>query len=332
MKIANIGRKAFNRYFTSLLCVATLTVPLLASAQSGAWPNKPIRMVIPYPAGGSADSVGRLLAIKLGDKLGQPIIVDNKPGASGNIGTLDVVRAKPDGYTFLFNPSIHVINPLLMEKAPYRTVEDFTEISLVARGPLVLVVTNGLAAKSVSDFVGLARSNPKSISFATSVIGSASHLAEEMFKRSADADILIVPYKGNAPALNDLIGGQVSAMMDPAVTALPMVRSGKLRALAVTSKQRLDIAPEIPTAAESGMPDFEFYTWYGLWGPAQLPPTIAAGMNAAVAEIMKSPEVKEKLASQGLQAEGGSTRAFRTFIDQETARYDSLIKKANIRP
>jgi len=157
------------------------------------------------------------------------------------------MRAKADGYTLLFNPSIHVINPLLMEKPPYRTVEDFTEISLVARGPLVLVVTNGLEAKSVKDLIGLARRDPKSISFATSVIGSASHLAEEMFKRYANVDILIVPYKGNAPALTDLIGGQVSAMMDPAVTALPMVRAGKLRALAVTSKQRLDIAPDIPT-------------------------------------------------------------------------------------
>jgi hypothetical protein len=316
----------------AMLLAATAMLPSPGYAQSETWPSKPIRMVIPYPAGGSADSVGRLLALKLGEKIGQPVIVDNKPGASGNIGTLDVLRAKADGYTLLFNPSIHVINPILMEKAPYRTVEDFTEIALIAKGPLVLVVTNGLQAKSVQEFIGLAKSNPKSVSFATSVIGSASHLAEEMFKRSADAEIIIVPYKGNAPALNDLIGGQVSAMMDPAVTALPLVKAGKLRALAVTSKQRLEIAPEIPTVAEAGIPDFEFYTWYGLWGPAQLPAPIASKLSAAVIDIMKTTEVKEKLASQGLQAEGGSAKAFRTFIDQETSKYDVLIKKANIRP
>jgi tripartite-type tricarboxylate transporter receptor subunit TctC len=320
-----------------LKAVAAIAASLLVmqtaqAASPEAWPEKPIRMVVPYPAGGSADSSARLLGQKLAEKFGQTVIVENKAGASGNIGTVDVMRAKPDGYTILFNPSAHVIIPSLMEKPPYRAFEDFTPISLVASGPLVLLVTNNLPAKTVREFVDLAKSKPKAVTFATSVIGSASHLAEESLMRSTNTDILVVAYKGNAPALADLIGGHVSAMMDPAVTALQLVRSGKLRALGVTGKDRLASAPEIPTLAESGLPGFEFYTWYGLFAPAGLPQPIADKLGAAVREILQQPDVRSKLLSQGLEPKGTTSAEFVSFMRRETALYEKIIREGNIKP
>lgn len=295
------------------------------------WPERPIRMVVPYPAGGSADTVARSFAQQLSERLGQPIIVDNKPGASGNIGTTEVMRAKADGYSLLFNPSIHVINPELMDKPPYRAVEDFTPISLVARGPLVLMVTNTIAARTLGEFVELARAKPKSLSFATSVIGSASHLAEELFNRVANVDILIVPYKGNAPALTDLMGGQVTAMFDPAVTSLPLVRSGKLRALAVTGKTRLASAPEIPTTEEAGIKGVDILTWYGLFGPSGLPAGIAARLEAASRQVAASPEFRNSMNDKGLEAIGSSSREFLGYLGSEALLYRSVIKQSSIK-
>ncbi|MDB5882430.1 MAG: hypothetical protein JWP43_2308 [Ramlibacter sp.] len=303
-----------------------------AQSEAGRWPERQIRIVVPYPAGGSADTVVRPFAQMLSEKLGQPIVIDNKPGASGNIGTVEVMRAKPDGYTLLLNPSVHVINPELMEKAPYRTVEDFTAISLLARCPLVLMVPAGLPAQNVAQFAQLARARPKEVNFATSVIGSASHLAEEYFNRKAKTDIMVVPFKGSAPANNALIAGDVQAMFDPAVSAVPMVRGGRLRALAVTSRKRLPSAPEIPTMEEAGIRDFEFYTWYGLWAPAGLPPAIAARLEQASREVVGAPEFQNGMASKGLEAVGSSSPEFVKFIHQESQLYRNLIRSANIKP
>lgn len=305
-----------------------------AFAQAGAthWPERQIRMVVPYPAGGSADTVVRPFAQLLSEKLGQPIVIDNKPGGNGNIGTVDVMRAKPDGYTLLLNPSVHVINPELMDKAPYRTVEDFTAISLIARCPLVLMVTGGLPAQNVRQFAELARAKPKEINFATSVIGSASHLAEEYFNRKAGTNILIVPFKGNAPANNSLMAGDVQAMFDPAVTAVPMVSGGRLRALGVSSAKRLAVAPEIPTMEEAGIPGFEFYTWYGLWGPAGLPAPIATKLEAAAREVVARPDFQSGMSAKGLEAIGSSSNDFLKFIHDESLLYRNLIHSANIKP
>lgn len=303
----------------------------IAHAETPAWPDRPIKMVVPYPAGGSADTVARSFAQSLSEKLGQPIIIDNKPGASGNIGTLDVMRAKADGYTLLLNPSAHVINPEIMDKIPYKALEDFTPITQVAKGPLVLMITPKLAVKTPVELADIARANPSSISFATSVIGSASHIAEELFNRAAKTDILIVPYKGNAPALNDLMGGQVSAMFDPAVTAVPLARSGKIRALAVTGKTRLASAPDIPTMEEAGMKGLEFYTWYGLWAPRNLPEAVAQRLEAASLQVIADPTFRKSMSDKGLDAVGSSRNEFAELIKREGQLYRSIAKQSNIK-
>ncbi|TDF63188.1 tripartite tricarboxylate transporter substrate binding protein [Cupriavidus sp. L7L] len=334
--IASILNRAITRRGATLLlalpllhCASTFAQGTDASAQN--WPQRPIRMVVPYPAGGSADTVARTFGKMLSEKIGQPVIIDNKPGASGNIGTLDVMRAKADGYTLLFNPSIHVINPEIMERPPYQALEDFTPISQVAKGPLVLMVSSSLKVNSLADFVKLAKSKPKEVTFATSVIGSASHLAEELFNKTAKVDILIVSYKGNAPALNDLMGGQVSAMFDPAVTAVPLAHSGRVKALAVTGKTRLTSAPDIPTADEAGLKGFEFYTWYGLWGPKNLPEAIAKKLEAASRQVAQSQTFQKGMSDEGLQSVGSSRTDFAGLIKQESALYRSIAQQANIR-
>jgi tripartite-type tricarboxylate transporter receptor subunit TctC len=326
-----IHRRAVISFVVAAASAALAPVAALAQSASS-YPERTIRLVVPYPAGGSADTVARGFAQQLSARVGQSIIIDNKPGASGNIGTLDVMRAKADGYTLLFNPSIHSVNPELMEKPPYRAIEDFTPISLVARGPLVLIVTPHLQAQNLKEFVELARAKPKSLSFATSVIGSASHLAEELFNRVANADILIVPYKGNAPALTDLMGGQVTAMFDPAVTSIPLVRSGKVRALAVTGKTRLASAPEIPTTFEQGLTDLNIYTWYGLFAPAGLPADIAAKLEASTRQVAATAEFRNSMTDKGLEAVGDSRAEFLSFLQSEAKLYRSIIKQSSIKP
>jgi tripartite-type tricarboxylate transporter receptor subunit TctC len=300
------------------------------AAEDTGYPDKPIRLVVPYPAGGAADMVARPFAILLAEKLGQPVVVDNKPGASGNIGTVDVMRARPDGYTLLFNPSAHVINPEVFDKAPYRALEDFTAISQVARSPLVLMVSPALPVKSLLEFAQLARARPKEVSFATSVIGSASHLAEELFNRIVKVDLLIVPYKGNAPALNDLMGGQVSAMFDPAVTAVPLAKAGRVKALAVTGKRRLRSAPEIPTTREAGIEGLEFYTWYGLWAPKGLPEPIAGKLESAARQIAADPKFVSGMDDKGLEAVGSGSEAFASLIRTEAQLYRAIARQSSI--
>ena len=327
------GRRAIFRAASIFACMTAFIgfSAAVAHAESPVWPDRPIKMVVPYPAGGSADTVARSFAQLLSEKLGQPIIIDNKPGASGNIGTLDVMRAKADGYTLLLNPSAHVINPEIMDKVPYKALEDFTPITQVAKGPLVLMITPKLAVKTPVELAELARTNPSSISFATSVIGSASHIAEELFNRAAKTDILIVPYKGNAPALNDLMGGQVSAMFDPAVTAIPLARSGKVKALAVTGKTRLASAPDIPTVEETGMKGLEFYTWYGLWGPKSLPDAIAHRLETASLQVIAEPSFRKSMSDKGLDAVGSSRNEFAELIKSEGQLYRSIAKQSNIK-
>ncbi|WP_162570015.1 Bug family tripartite tricarboxylate transporter substrate binding protein [Variovorax sp. SRS16] len=315
---------------TALL--AALASPALAQANGDdGWPNRPIRMVVPYPAGGSADAVARRFAIKLGESLGQTVVIDNRPGASGNIGTLDVMRARPDGYTLLLNPSAHVINPEISDKSPYRALEDFTPISQVAKGPLVLIVTPSLPVRTPIELAQLAKARPDSITFATSVIGSASHIAEELFNRVANVNILIVPYKGNAPAITDLMGGQVTAMFDPAVTSVPLVKSGKLKALAVTGRTRLASAPEIPTTEETGLKGLEFYTWYGLWAPKGLPEALAARLEKAARQVAGDAAFRQAMRDNGLEPVGSGRKAFADLIRQESALYRSIARQSNIR-
>lgn len=316
--------------------VAAFTLAVLGTAgiagpiEEAGYPEKPIRMVVPFPAGGSADTVARSFGVLLAGKLGQSIIIDNKPGASGNIGAVDVMRAKADGYTLLFSASGHVINPEITDKSPYRALEDFTAISQIAKGPLVLLVSPTLPVKSLLGFAQLAKSKPKEITFATSVIGSASHLAEVLFNHINNVDLLIVPYKGNAPALNDLMGGQVSAMFDPAVTAVPLAKGGRVKALAVTGKTRLRSAPEIPTTEEAGINGLEFYTWYGLWAPKGIPEPVAKKLESAAREIAADPKFASSMDDKGLEAIGSSSQEFSSLIKKEKDMYRAIAKQSNI--
>ena len=329
--VRRLGSKLLQGLLAIVGFVAGLSIVATpACAQSTRWPERPIRMVVPYPAGGSADTVARSFSQLLSEKLGQPIIIDNKVGASGNIGTLEVMRAKPDGYTLLFNPSAHVINPEVMDKSPYRALEDFTPITQVAKGPLVLMVAPTLPVQNPTEFVQYTRKEPKAVSFATSVIGSASHIAEELFNRIEKVEILIVPYKGNAPALSDLMGGQVSAMFDPAVTAVPLIRSGKVKALAVTGRNRLASAPDIPTLEESGVKGIDIFTWYGLWAPKGLQESIAERLEQSARQVVNNPSFQNNMASKGLESVGSSRLDFSELIMKESQLYRSIAAQANI--
>jgi tripartite-type tricarboxylate transporter receptor subunit TctC len=314
----------------TLLTAATL-VALPARAQT--YPGRTVTMVVPYPAGGSVDGVARILAQKLGETLGHSFIVDNRAGgAGGSVGANSVVRSAPDGYTLMLTASIHVITPFLSKTIPYDVVKDFTPISLVASGPLLVSTTPSVAANDLKTFFELVRQGPGKYTFATSSFGSAGHLAVELLKREAKLDTLVIAYKGAGPMLNDLISGQIQLVADPMLSSLPLARGGKIKALAVTSLARVAAAPEIPTVAEAGMADFEFASWYGLWGPKDLPAPIVAKLHEAAASVLARPDVKERLNTLGFEALGSTPGDFAKYIDGEMSKYAKIIRDQNIKP
>jgi tripartite-type tricarboxylate transporter receptor subunit TctC len=314
---------------------ATAIAPLAAQAQdASAYPTKPITIVVAYAPGGAVDSVARHFAEALREELKQSVVVDNRPGASGLVGAGTVARAPADGYTLYVNASIHNINPLLYKKTiKYDAVKDFTAISMLAQGALIFSVNPQVPAKTVKELVSVVKANPNNYSFTTSGFGSAGHIGIAQFMQEtglSDLKVPIVLYKGAGPALADLMAGQVQAMMDPMLSSLPNVKAGKLRAIAVTGKERSPLLPDVPTMRESGMGDFEFYSWYGLWGPANLPPAVRAKLEAASARIMQSPAMKAKMEGFGFEVAYKNGRDFEKFIDAEVKRYDAVITKANI--
>jgi tripartite-type tricarboxylate transporter receptor subunit TctC len=327
------------RFYVKALASALFGVALLGSAYAqnsadAAYPDRTITIVVPYAPGGSVDSLARIFAAKLGEELKTSVIVDNRPGASGIIGAQAVARATPDGYTLYVNASIHNINPFLYEKTiKYDAVKDFTAISSLAQGALIFSVNSGIPAKTVQEFVGVVKADPGKYNFATSGLGSAGHLAIAQFAYDAglaNLKIPIVLYKGAGPALTDLAGGQVSAMMDPMLSSIPMVKSGKIRALAVTSSKRSPLLPEVPTLQEAGLKGFEFYSWYGLWAPAKLPEPIRAKLDAVSAKIMGSAAMKDQLEKLGFESTYRNSADFSKFIQSETSRYRFIIQQAHI--
>ncbi len=315
----------------ALAALALLGHAGTASAQ--AYPTKAITIVVPHAAGGSVDSVARFFADKLKDELKQTVLVENRAGASGMIGAEHVARSQPDGYTLYINASIHAINPLLYKKnIRFDAVKDFTPISMMAQGALIFSVNPQVPANSVAELITKMKANPKQFSFATSGFGSAGHLGVAQFLYKTDStEIPIVLYKGAAPALQDLVGGQVQAMMDPMLSSLPFVKAGKLRALAVTGSQRSPLLPDVPTLAEAGMADQELYSWYGLWGPANLPPAVLKTLGEASARVMAQPDMKSRLINLGFEPAYKNSADFAKFIDEETTRYRAIIEKANIK-
>ena len=306
----------------------TLAAFALALTAQLAWaqdyPGKPIKMITPYPPGGPTDVLARAVSPKLAEKLGQPIVIDNRPGASGMIGADMVAKAPGDGYTLLANASIHVINPSLYKNPTYDAIKDFAPVGLIAEVPLVLVVNPKLGVKTVKDLIAKAREKP--LNFASSGNGSAPHLAGEGFKLATKTDILHIPYKGSGPAITDLMGGQVDFMFDSLPSSMPYIKSGRLVAVAVTTKKRAAALPDVPTVAESGVPGFDVSTWYGIWAPASTPPAIVKKISTELAAVVRMPEVHARLADLGAEAVGNTPEEFTAFNRSELAKWAKIVK------
>ena len=309
----------------ALLAFSALAAAPMAGAQ--AYPAKPIRIVVPFPPGGATDILARAVAQKLTDAWGQAVVVDNRPGAGGNIGSEIVAKAAPDGYTLeMGTVGTHAINASLYAKMPYDHVKDFAPVILVAGVPNVLVVNPSLPVSSVQELIAYAKANPGKLNFAWSGSGTSIHLAGELFKVMAGVQMTHIPYKGSAPALQDLIGGQVQLMFDNLPPSLPHIKAGKLRALAVTSATRSSALPDTPTIAESGLPGFEASSWFGVLAPAGTPPAIIARLNAEIGAWLASAEAKEKMLALGANIGGGSPEDFARHIAAETAKWQKVVK------
>ena len=314
----------------SFCMLATALLLPLTAARAQPYPSKPIRIVVPFAPGGGVDVVARTTARHLGDKLGVQTVVENRPGASGNIGAEQVLKSEKDGYTLLVSASTLVVNPVVAATPPaFDPMKAFTHLALIAKGPLLFVV-HPSAAADVKDLVAKAKANPAAFNFATGGYGSAGHMAAEAFKLEAGLQVPVILYAGTGPAINDLIGGHISGLMDPLVTSLPLAQSGKAKALAITNAKRLALAPNVPTFAEAGFGNFEFYTWYGLWGPSDLPPDVLQRLSAAMAEIGKTAEARSWFEGQGLEYSGVGGAPFIEFSLAEQRRYDDIVKRGNI--
>ncbi len=316
-----------------ILLAAVLATVLsgASNAQPQAYPSKPIRMIVPYTPGGSIDTVGRLVADEMQKILGQSFVVDNKPGASGMIGSNEAARAPADGYTLLFNASSQVYMPLVVAKKTYDAEKDFTPIAQVGYVPLAVVVGPNVSARTLAEFATMARAKPKTYTWATSGLGTTSHLTEEMINRELKLDMEIILYKGAVPQLTDVMGGHVSAAVSPLPGVTPFLKSGRLRPIAVTSAKRLASFPDVPTVAESGMPGFELLSWYGLWGPAGMPKDVVDKLNAAVAKAVQSPHVKARFADLSFETTENTPAQFVKLIQEEIRRVGVVIKAAKIR-
>jgi tripartite-type tricarboxylate transporter receptor subunit TctC len=313
-------------FLRAALGVATLA--MAASSFAQAYPAKPVRVVIPFPPGGTLDTVGRMLAQKLGDQMGQNFIVENKAGGNGVIGGDVVAKAPADGYTLLFNASTFTTAPMTMKSVPYGVVKDFTPVALVAKAPLSVAINKNLPVTDIKSLMGYAKANPGKMTFAVGSIGSAGHLSTELLKRAGNLDYLIVPYKGTAPAFQDLIGGQIDGFIDPILGSLQYQKSGMLRVVAVTSAQRAASLPDVPTVGET-IPGYEFYSWYGLWGPAKLPADITQRLNTEVNKALA--EMTPKLKEQGLLTTPGSVEDFAKFQRSDMERSQKIVTEGNIR-
>ncbi len=311
----------------ALLTVAALAqlAPTAASAQ--AYPARPVKLVVPFPPGGSLDFTGRLIAQRLTEMWGQSVVVENKPGAGGNIGADLVAKSPPDGYTILLGAlSTHAVNPNLYAKMPYDAVRDFAPITLLAITPNVLVVNAATPVSNVKEFIAWTKANPGKLAFGSGSNGSAGHLAGELYKVETGTDAVHIPFKGAAPATQALLAGDTQFMFDNLANAMAQVKAGKLKALAVTTAERSQLAPDLPTMAEAGLPGFDISTWYGLFAPAGTPRDIVAKWNADVAKILNTPDVRAKIMAQGAEPAPDTPEQFAQFISRELAKYAKIIK------
>lgn len=322
---------AANRVRRAACCALAASPIACALALAQDYPVRSVRIVVAYSPGGGTDLLSRILARKLGESWGQSVIVDNRPGAGGILGTEIVARAAPDGYTLGTIPSTHAINPSLFRKLPYDPIKDFVMVNMLATSPNILAAHPSLPVRTTRDLVALARKRPGELAFASAGVGSTTHLAGEYFKRMAKIDVLHVPYKGSGQAEIDLAGGQVHYMVDSLPAALPNVRAGKTRALATTGRKRFPELPEVPTVMESGLAGYESISWWGIVGPAGLPAAVTGKLQKEIARVMSLPDVKELILRQGAESWTIGPQEFLDFVKQETGLYARIIREAGIK-
>ena len=308
------------------LLIGFLAAVSVATAFAQSYPSKPIRVVVPATPGGAIDLAARTIGAKLTEAWGQPVVVENKGGAAGIVGSDSVAKAAPDGHTLALVASSHAINPSLYAKLPFDTVKDFAPVILTHVVPLVLVVNQALPAKSVNEFISYAKANPGKLSFASSGNGGAPHLSAELFKAMAGIDMLHVPYKGSTAAHPDLLSGQVPVMFDTVVAIAPHVKSGKVRALGVTTTRRSAVLPDVPPISQAGIPGYDTSTWGGVLAPGGTPADIVAKLNAEIARILKMPDVRERMMNAGSEPGGGTPGQFKAFIDAEMIKWAKVVK------
>jgi tripartite-type tricarboxylate transporter receptor subunit TctC len=311
-----------------ILMTALLAAVTMAHAQE--WPNRPITLIVSYPPGGTADLMARTVATPLGKFLGTSVVVENKPGASGQIAAAYVAKASADGYTLMLDASSYSVNPSLFPKLPYDPNKDFKTLAVLAQYPNVLLVNPSFPAKSVKELVALAKAKPNGIAYASSGNGSAQHLAGALFEVKAEVEMQHIPYKGGGPALNDVIGGQVPVFFGSVASTKQYVDTGKLNALAVTSKKRASSMPSVPTMAEAGVPGYEVYEWNGIFAPAATPAPILVKISDAIAKVMQSAEVRDKVLSLGGDPFGGNAEAADKFVKTQMAEWAKLVKTGKI--
>ena len=322
-------RNTFKQWLAAAALLPVLLVQLIpaAQAQTAVWPTKPVKIVVTFPPGGAPDTLARLLADKWSQSLGQPVTVDNKPGAGGNIGADFVAKSAADGTTLVIGTvGTHAINQSLYTTMPYNNVRDFTPVTFLASTPNMLVVNNSVPAKNVKELIELAKKQP--LTFGSSGSGTSIHLSGELFNTLAGVKMQHIPYKGRAQAVPDLLGGRITMIFDNMPSALPLVKAGEIRAIAVTSATRSAAAPNVPTLAESGLPQFEATSWFALLGPAGMPRDVQLRINAETAKVLALPDVKEKLATLGLDPAPGTPEALAALIQAETAKWARVVKES----
>jgi tripartite-type tricarboxylate transporter receptor subunit TctC len=318
---------------TAKACACALIALVgMSAAQAQSYPTKPVRMVIAFAPGGGTDVIGRIIGQKLSESWSVPVVIDNRPGAGSIVGTEIVAKALPDGYTIQTVSMSHALNVALYRKLPYDPIRDFAHVILIARAPNVLVAHPSLPAKSVKELIALAKSRSGKLNFSSSGTGGVSHLSMEMFRSVAGIDVVHVPYKGAGPAMTALLSGEVQLMMATTPVALAQIKANRVRPIAISSRKRSSLAPDLPTIAEAGFPNFETDTWYGVLAPLRTPAAIVSKLNADIAQVLKNRDVQVQLEQQGAEIAGGSPQDFRAFAEAEVARWSKVIRAAGIEP
>jgi tripartite-type tricarboxylate transporter receptor subunit TctC len=317
------------RLFAGLLTVSLVATAFLAKAED-AYPSRPIKLVVPFAPGGSNDVLARALAEALRQSLAQPVVIDNKAGGGSTLGTDFVAKSTPDGYTLLFVSSSLTTNAAMKRSLPYDSVKDLQAIGLVGSSPFVVVVGNTFPAKTFAEFVAYARAHPKAVNYGTAGVGGSNHLATEVLSAAAGIQMTHVPYKGTGPSLTDLMAGRIQMVLPGLPPVLGHIREGALRGLAVTSPERSPLAPELPTVAESGIPGFQLVLWFGVFGPAGLPPAIVTKLNGAINDALRTPALRATLAREGIDPKPESPQELADYVTAEIGRWSQVIKQANI--